>query len=188
MPLHCETIDDTKARYGAGRVGRHFFDASTLRFFSARVATVAYTGGGASFFVTSEQFKPPRGPAAPRLYTVRILYWDRPDSIRTLYGHALGFQRFTSGAKATRAAKRAAKQARHADALALDWHVFPSDAYRANVPGVGFIRANCAAGDGSLVFDAYESRDGVFATALHCHKAATAAEALGVLRDRATVP
>lgn len=188
MPLHCETIEDTRARYGAGREGRHFFDPSTLRFFRGRVATVAHTGGGASFFVTSEQFQPSRGPAHARMYSVRILYWDRPDHIATMYGHGAGFQRFATSAEATRAAKAAAAQAREADALALDWRELRLHVYRADVPGVGFIRADYSTGEESPVFDAYESRDGAAITARHCHKAATAAEALGVLRDRATVP
>jgi hypothetical protein len=62
------TIAEIKqANYAAGQ---HFFERSTMRFFSSTVLPYVYNGPGGIFFVTSEQFHGSQG-SAPRRYTVR---------------------------------------------------------------------------------------------------------------------
>lgn len=63
-----EIIDE----YNPG-VGRHWFDASTKRFFRSRLPQSGYRGPGGTFFVSSEQFVGSDHIPARRRYTVRQL-------------------------------------------------------------------------------------------------------------------
>ena len=67
-------MSEIERMYSPG-IGRHWFDADTLRFFRCRLAQIGYQHvDGRVFFVSSEQ--QPRsmsGHTYPRLYTVRVL-------------------------------------------------------------------------------------------------------------------
>lgn len=69
-------MDEIIRRYCPGQ-GRHFFDASSKRFFASRMPHYGLEGPGGCFFVTSEQFVASDGTKAPRLYTVRQLIESR---------------------------------------------------------------------------------------------------------------
>jgi len=56
--------------------GQHFFDKSTLRFFSSRFSDDVFQGPAGVFFVTSEQLKGFDCPDGKRLYTVRQFHPD----------------------------------------------------------------------------------------------------------------
>lgn len=96
------TLEDIRRRNAA--LGHHWFSADTLRFFSSRIQERIYVGrDGRAYFVTSERFQPSRGPAARRLYTVRVANLD--GSIDTV-GE---FQAYGTGRQAHAAARRAAE-------------------------------------------------------------------------------
>ena len=59
------TVADIRA--ANAEAGFHFFDRKTLRFFSTKVESIAYTGAGGTYFVTSEQMD----PSTARMFTVR---------------------------------------------------------------------------------------------------------------------
>ena len=85
--------------------GLHFFDAAALRFFRSRISAEAYEASTSpfAFFVTSEQFKPSRGEAYPRKYTVRVC------DVRTGSVNTFGdFNSIATAAQARAVAKRAA--------------------------------------------------------------------------------
>jgi hypothetical protein len=65
------TIDDIRS--ANERIGHHFFDRATLRFFSSRILDDVFPAadGSGSYFATSE-----RGPGMPRRYTVRLARSD----------------------------------------------------------------------------------------------------------------
>lgn len=65
QPAREWTVADIKA--ANKRKGGHFFDPSSMRFFSSRIGKKVYSGPGGVFFTTSEQFD----AGSPRLYTVR---------------------------------------------------------------------------------------------------------------------
>ncbi len=71
--------------------GQHFFDPSSLRFFSSRIGRTSYRG---RLFVTSEQFHGSDGYVADRLYTVRCAMDD--GSIETVGG----FQQYATSSAA----------------------------------------------------------------------------------------
>jgi hypothetical protein len=96
----------TIERHYSPGIGRHWFDADTLRFFSSRIADTAYVSGeyretldGAAYFVSSE-----RRRGCARLYTVRRYDFATQD-ISTV-GE---FQGYASRSGAVAAAKRHAK-------------------------------------------------------------------------------
>lgn len=91
-PPELHSLDDVRA--WNERAGFHFFEPATLRFFRSRIGEELY---GSRYFVTSEQ-----GPEMPRLYTVRAV--DVDGSIEAVGG----FQQFTTGAQARRAARACA--------------------------------------------------------------------------------
>jgi hypothetical protein len=90
-------IEDIKRENRAA--GQHWFDPTTLRFFSSRVAEHAYQGGGGTFFVSSER----DDWNNPRRYSVR----EAVDGGKNI-ANASGFQEYESIVVAHRAAiKRA---------------------------------------------------------------------------------
>jgi len=88
-------VDQIKA--ANARAGRHFFEASTMRFFRSRVLEGVY---GGRYFVTSE--KPPHGP---RAYTIREA--DPEGNVRTAEGCELC--QFETASRAKAAARRMAQ-------------------------------------------------------------------------------
>jgi len=83
--------------------GFHFFDSSTMRWFSSRVLDGVY--GDGTVFVTSEKFEPlyGYGKGEPRYYTVRQIQDD--GNIKTV-GE---FQQWVSAYYAKKAAKEYAE-------------------------------------------------------------------------------
>lgn len=79
------TVDDV--REANDRIGGHYFDRDTMRFFRSRIASQLY---GGRYFVTSEQFD----DRSPRLYSVREALPD--GSIKS----ASEFQEFRTAAQA----------------------------------------------------------------------------------------
>lgn len=77
--------------------GMHWFDKSTLRFFSSRVGSTVYQGPGGVYFTSSEQFD----ARSPRLYSVRK-FNPETGGVETV-GE---FQRYGSRSGAVAAAKR----------------------------------------------------------------------------------
>ena len=70
--------------YQQRRPDGHFFDADSMRFFRSRcIGDYRMMDNGTAVFITSEQFKPSRGPAEPRRYTVRLL---DPNGAMAQYG------------------------------------------------------------------------------------------------------
>lgn len=55
----------------AASAGSHWFEKSTLRFFSSRISSHVYSVPGGALFVSSEQFQGFGTEAGPRLYSVR---------------------------------------------------------------------------------------------------------------------
>ena len=81
-------------------VGRHWFDADSMRFFRSRLSDVGYQApDGRIYFVSSEQNHGMGGPY-DRLYSVRCLTGPKGD-IKTI-GE---FQAFGTSATATKYAK-----------------------------------------------------------------------------------
>lgn len=64
-------MDEVERIYSPG-IGRHWFDAGSMRFFRTRLPQAAYKGDGGIYFVTSERFTSSRG-SLPRAYSVRKL-------------------------------------------------------------------------------------------------------------------
>ena len=64
-------MDEVERIYSPG-IGRHWFDADSMRFFRTRLPQSAYKGDGGIYFVTSERFTSSRG-SLPRAYSVRKL-------------------------------------------------------------------------------------------------------------------
>lgn len=62
-----ETISEIRA--ANERAGMHFFERAAMRFFASKVEGSQVFGG--RYFITSEQFRPSSGPAAPRRFTIR---------------------------------------------------------------------------------------------------------------------
>jgi hypothetical protein len=88
-------MQEIESLYSPG-IGRHWFDADTMRFFRSRLADVGYQASdGRVYFVSSE-----KGPHSKRAYTVRCLTGPKGD-IKTV-GE---FQAFGTSATATRYAK-----------------------------------------------------------------------------------
>jgi Fe-S-cluster formation regulator IscX/YfhJ len=73
--------------------GQHWFDPSTMRFFSSRVGHAVY---GGKYFVSSEQFD----YNSPRLYTVRFV------DERGWIDEVGEFQQYPSHAAAVRAIRK----------------------------------------------------------------------------------
>lgn len=67
VKLH--TLDQIKR--AAAAAGSHWFDPSTLRYFSSRVGRRVYPVPGGALFISSEQFRGYGSPDGPRLYSVR---------------------------------------------------------------------------------------------------------------------
>ncbi len=85
------------------RAGYHYFEPSTMRFFSSRVSADVVAGADGWYFVTSEQHKGfMTGTVYPRKYTVRVMHED--GSVDTI-GE---FQAHKSAGTAKCAARRAA--------------------------------------------------------------------------------
>lgn len=74
-------MEDVKRRNA--KLGNHWFEPSTLRFFGSRVHDSLYTAGDRAYFVTSE--KPPHGR---RAYSVRRA---NPDGSIDTVGEFCGF-------------------------------------------------------------------------------------------------
>ena len=92
-------MQEIESLYSPG-IGRHWFDADTMRFFRSRLADVGYQASdGRVYFVSSERNQG-MGLPYPRLYTVRCLTGPKGD-IKTV-GE---FQAFGTSATATRYAK-----------------------------------------------------------------------------------
>lgn len=71
MTQPLRTIQQAKeANKGAGH---HYFSKDTMAYFSSRVSSDTKPVDGGLLFVTSEQFRPFRGPAEPRKYSVRFI-------------------------------------------------------------------------------------------------------------------
>jgi hypothetical protein len=85
--------------------GLHFFDSSTMRFFSSRCCSTVHDGPGGVFFVTSEKRTGFGCADGPRRYTVRR--FDRMTGEVRLAGNGTGdeFQKYSSSRAANRAAK-----------------------------------------------------------------------------------
>ncbi len=75
-------MDDVKRRNA--RIGNHWFEPSTMRFFGSRVHDSLYTRDACAYFVTSE--KPPH---ARRAYSVRRA---NPDGSIDTVGEFCGFK------------------------------------------------------------------------------------------------
>jgi hypothetical protein len=82
--------------------GNHFFDESTLRFFSSEIDDEIY---GGRVFVTSEQ----QEETYPRLYTVRVIEYQDEDKHYTVA--SLGFGALDTHEEAHDAAYRAGELA-----------------------------------------------------------------------------
>jgi hypothetical protein len=81
---------------------KHFFDASTMRFFRSRVGDEVFNGPGGVYFVTSEQFVL-GSRRDPRRYSVQRF------NPRTCGIDLVGeFQQYANMAAAKRAARKAA--------------------------------------------------------------------------------
>lgn len=92
------SMQEIEQRYAPG-IGRHWFDADTMRFFRTRLAQVGYeSADGKVYFVTSDQNRG-FGGTYPRLYSVRVL--KGPGDIDTV-GE---FQAFRTGKTADRYAR-----------------------------------------------------------------------------------
>lgn len=102
-----ETVCMERVREHAKRVGSHWFDTDTLRFFRGRVASYGYetADGTRVYFVSSEQFCPSRGAPARRRYSVRVA--DMTGADRGCVDTLGVFQAFASRNGALRAAIRA---------------------------------------------------------------------------------
>jgi hypothetical protein len=88
-------MQEIEKLYSPG-IGRHWFDADTMRFFRSRLADFGYqSGDGHIYFVTSE-----KGPHMKRAYTVRCLTGPK-GNINTV-GE---FQSFGASGTATKYAK-----------------------------------------------------------------------------------
>ena len=89
-----QTIDEI--RRANERLGHHFFERATLRFFRSRILADVFPAadGSGSYFVTSE-----RGPGMPRRYTVRL---SRPDGSVVTAGELQAY----GSARAAKAAAR----------------------------------------------------------------------------------
>lgn len=92
--MNRQTIDDIRS--ANERIGHHFFDRATLRFFSSRILDDVFPAadGSGSYFATSE-----RGPGMPRRYTVRLA---RPDGSVVTAGEVQAY----GSARAAKAAAR----------------------------------------------------------------------------------
>lgn len=91
------TLDDIKERNR--RLGQHWFDPETMRFFSSRIqATIYPMPDGSALFVSSE-----RGPDNIRKYSVRVA---KPDGSIDTIGE---FQQYRTGRAAHAAARRLAE-------------------------------------------------------------------------------
>lgn len=64
-------MDEVERIYSPG-IGRHWFDADSMRCFRTRLPQAAYKGDGGIYFVTSERFQSSHG-SCPRAYSVRKL-------------------------------------------------------------------------------------------------------------------
>ena len=92
-------MQEIESLYSPG-IGRHWFDADTMRFFRSRLADVGYGAvDGSVYFVSSEQNHGMGGPYR-RLYSVRRLSGPKGD-IRTVGK----FQAYASSATAHKYAK-----------------------------------------------------------------------------------
>lgn len=93
------SMQEIEQIYGPGE-GRHWFEASTMRFFKCRLASTGYqSADGSVYFVSSEQNSSPRF-SYPRLYSVRRLTGPK-GSIETV-GE---FQSFKTAGTANKYAK-----------------------------------------------------------------------------------
>ena len=116
----------TQVRRLNQEAGRHFLDASTMRFFDSRTARRAYLtrDGALAFFVTSERFMPFDGPASPRTYSVRVLQLTTGETPRTLRGdiETVGaFEQYATRRQADRAARAmAVDPSDYLDSIAQD--------------------------------------------------------------------
>ena len=88
-------------RAANARVGRHFFDRDTLRFFNSRIGQNVYTGGDGWYFTTSEV--PPHGE---RAYTVRRM--DQHGRVHTV-GEFMGYRSASAARSAAQEAAQASK-------------------------------------------------------------------------------
>lgn len=109
MALYETDMRDLRSHYESGEGGRHWFDASTLRFFSSRIPAIGFTTKDkeTTYFVTSERYDWNR----PRLYTVRSYTWATRE-IDTVGD----FQQYKSRSGAIAQAKRLAGVAEQQEA------------------------------------------------------------------------
>lgn len=68
------TLDQIKR--AAASAGSHWFEKSTLRFFSSRISSHVYSVPGGALFVSSEQFQGFGTEDGRRLYSVRSCSFD----------------------------------------------------------------------------------------------------------------
>lgn len=97
------TIDDIRDRNA--RLGHHFFEPASMRFFASRVLDDVFPAadGSGSYFVTSERFRGFIGcKDGPRRYSVRLAL--PTGEVRT----ASEFQAYATARAAKSAAKRLA--------------------------------------------------------------------------------
>jgi len=87
--------------------GSHYFEPATMRFFASRVGQAFHDGRGGAYFVTSEQFKDHMGRRDPRRWS--ISYYNPNRCNMTRIGK---FQQYSSGAVATRVAKKIAAKSK----------------------------------------------------------------------------
>lgn len=96
-PTTFETINDVKR--ANIRIGHKWFDEGSMRFFNSQV-----TGTdkliNKRFFISSEQFVPSRGPAEPRMFTIRVV---SPNGEVDTYGE---FQAYATKGEAIAAAHK----------------------------------------------------------------------------------
>lgn len=78
------TIEDI--RTANFKADGHFFDHSTMKFFSSRILPKVYQGKGGYYFITSEQFTPSSGFPESRKFTVRRFRPEADASIDTVGG------------------------------------------------------------------------------------------------------
>ncbi len=97
-----ETVSVDSVREHAKRVGSHWFDADTMRFFRSRVSSYGWRSadGTRVYFVSSE-----RREGCARRYSVRVA--DMTSEDRGCVDTLGTFQQFASRSGAERAAERA---------------------------------------------------------------------------------
>jgi len=55
------------------KLGKHFFDADSMRFFQSRILNTLVVRENRAYFITSEQFVASSGCKHDRRYTIRVM-------------------------------------------------------------------------------------------------------------------